>query len=106
MTESNMFGGGMIPFDNAYHAALRKGATQAEAQHAGVMAVLRNTSSPTAQEEYEQVRKELNDCKQELEQLKSERMGVIYCINLYGDNILHDALDMAGLLLPLDKKES
>lgn len=34
------FGGGMIPFDDAYHAALREGSTIAEAQRAGVAAVL------------------------------------------------------------------
>jgi len=36
--------------------------------------------------------------EEENERLRDERAAVIDCVNLYGDRILHDALDAAGLL--------
>ena len=32
------------------------------------------------------------------EQLRAERQAVIDCVNLYGDTVLHDALDAVGAL--------
>lgn len=50
---------------------------------------------------YEQACKSLAHYKDRIHVLEEERKAVIHCINLYGDTVLHKALNMAGLLMKL-----
>ena len=46
--------------------------------------------------------KRLNKARQDL---LAEKLAAIDCINLYGDSVLHKALDEAGIMLNVESKQ-
>ncbi len=43
--------------------------------------------------------RDLSDARAEIERLQAQRQAVIDCINLYGEETLHKALDAVGFVV-------
>lgn len=60
----------------------------------------------TLEDELENEREKVKRLNKARQDLLAEKLAAIDCINLYGDSVLHKALDDAGIMLNVESKQA